>query len=120
MNKKNYGIVFLLAGILIFVGAGCGGTTVVPTTVDEPFIQEKTVITIEECAELFAFAPKIDLRYNTLPASYPWTLKYYDRMAALEKKYSITQDELSQICKAKSKEEGFEEKVKEQAQKLGI
>lgn len=109
----------ILVGVLIFTGAGCSNTNVVPTTVDEPIIQEKTV-TIEECAELFAFAPKIDLRYNDLKSSYSWTLKYYDKMAALEKKYSITQDELSQICKAKSKEEGFEEKVKEQAQKLGI
>ncbi|MBI5732293.1 MAG: hypothetical protein HY982_02960 [Candidatus Magasanikbacteria bacterium] len=119
MNKKIFGVVFFLAAILVFTGAGCGNTAVVPTIINEPVTQEKTV-TIEECAELFAFAPKIDLRYNSLPSSYPWTLKYYDRMAALEKKYSITQDELSQICKAKSKEKGFEEKVKEQAQKLGI
>lgn len=118
MYKKILGVLFVACSLLI-VGAGCGNTSVVPAAGNEPMAAEKTV-TIEECAELFAFAPKIDLRYNDLSVSYPWTLKYYDRMAALEKKYNITQDELSQICKTKSKEEGFEEKVKEQAQKLGI
>lgn len=120
MRKKIFGIALILAGVLILMGAGCstGGLTK-PETENEPLTQENTV-TIEECAELFAFAPKIDLRYNDLPSSHPWTLKYYDRMAALEKKYSITQDELSLICKTASEKEGFKEKVREQAQKLGI
>lgn len=77
-------------------------------------------VTVGECAELFAMAPKIDLRYNDLSASYPWTLKYYDKMAALEKKYGITQDELSKICKAKSIEPGFAEEVEKQKQELDL
>lgn len=81
-------------------------------------IKSSGTVTTEECAELFAFAPKIDLRYNDLSTSYPWTLKYYDRMAALEKKYGITQDELSKSCKAKANEPGFNEEVKKQGQKL--
>lgn len=77
-------------------------------------------VTVGECAELFAMAPKIDLRYNNLPAAYPWTLKFYDKMAVLEKKYGITQDDLSKACKAKSIEPGFMEKVEKQKQELNL
>lgn len=128
MNKKTFGLALLLTGALIFMGADCAkkgatpsallGNGVLPTS-SEPLTLPGSV-TVEECARLFAYAPKIDLRHNTLAASYPWTLKYYDEMAALEKKYGITQDGLSKVCKAKSKEPGFEEKVKEQGKKLGI
>lgn len=105
----------LISGVILSMGASCS----TKSTADvQKQIKLDGKVTTEECAELFAFAPKIDLRYNDLSASYPWTLKYYDRMAALEKKYNITQDELSVACKAKSVEPGFNEEVKEQAKKL--
>lgn len=115
MNKKNYGVALFLVGFLVLLGASCS----TKSTADvQKQIKPDGKVTIEECAELFAFAPKIDLRYNDLSTSYPWTLKYYDRMAALEKKYNITQGELSVACKAKSVEPGFNEEVEKQAKKL--
>lgn len=109
---------FVLVGVLIFSGAGCSNTNVAPTeTKNEPLKLSKG-ITMAECAGLFAFAPKIDLRYNDLSVSYPWTLKYYDRMAELEKKYSITQDELGQICKPMKDLPGFDKEVEKQTQEL--
>ena len=115
MNRKIFSITFVLIGVLVLSGAGC--STKGPADVQKQ-VEPDGKVTTEECAELFAFAPKIDLRYNDLAVSYPWTLKYYDRMAALEKKYSITQDELSAACKAKSVEPGFNEEVEKQAKKL--
>jgi len=90
---------------------------IIVSITDESIDLGKTVSTIE-CAELMAYAPKIDLRYNTLDVSYPWTLKYYARMAELEEKYGITQDELVTICNAKKSEPGFDDEVKRQEEKL--
>lgn len=76
--------------------------------------------TIDDCASLFAMGPKIDMRINTLAESYPWTIKYYDMMAILEKKYGITQDQLSVACKTWAATAGFDAAVNKQKIKMGI
>lgn len=121
MNKKTLFAVFLV-GILVFIGAGCGEKSLpdVQKQINDEPLESDGKVTIKECAELFAMAPKIDLRYNDLATSHPWTLKYYDKMAVLEKKYSITQDELSKACKTKASEPGFDEEVGKIQQEWGI
>ena len=111
---------FILFGLLVLLGAGCSNKNVIKNQKQADTNQPAVVsqVSIVECAELMAFAPKIDLRSNDLSTSYPWTLKFYARMAELEKKYSITQDELAKICETKKAEPGFAEEVKRQEEKL--
>lgn len=121
MNKKVL-VVGFLVGVLVLIGVGCKEKSLpeVQKQTNDELIELEGKVTIQECAELFAMAPKIDLRYNDLATAHPWTLKYYDKMAALEKKYNITQDELSVACKAMAKEPGFDEEVGKIQKEWGI
>lgn len=117
--KNFFVITVLFFGAVLLVGAGCSNSnsTNVANSANEPITLDNAVST-EECAELMAYGPKIDMRYNDLATAYPWTVKYYDRMAELEAKYSITQDELAAACKTKQNEPGFDDEVKKQEGKL--
>lgn len=89
-------------------------------THDGPAVKAKGSVTTAECAEMMVYARNADLRkynYNPLVAM-PWSIKLFDRMAEIEKKYGITQDELSKICNAKVGDPEFDREVERQTKVL--
>lgn len=76
--------------------------------------KSKGGVTTAECAELMVYARNADVRTHHVLVAMPWSIKLFDRMAELEKKYGVTQDELSKACKAKVNDPEFNKEVERQ------
>ncbi len=81
-------------------------------------VKSKGNVTTAECAELMVYARNADVRTHNVLIAMPWSIKLFDRMAELEKKYGVTQDELSKACKAKANDLEFNKEVERQTQTL--
>lgn len=113
MRKKIFSIVFVLAGVLIFTGAGCG---------NRGLIKSSGKITTGECADLAAiakYASYLLTARNDAGHSALWSKKLYDEMDAYGAKYGLTRDGVAQACKAKVSEPGFSEEMERRMQELG-
>ncbi|MDP1759969.1 MAG: hypothetical protein Q8L01_00660 [Candidatus Woesebacteria bacterium] len=85
---------------------------------NKPVVKSKGRVTTAECAEMMVYARNADVRTHNVFIAMPWSIKLFDRAAELEKKYGMTQDELSKACNAKVNDPEFNKEVERQTREL--